>query len=87
MINMKLLPIIFLNYSANREWEYSNLSGSSCGLDHTSNSHNWFTKIFVAARGENQQTDLGVKGLTTTKPINLILSGMELSFNTNQSFF
>ena len=27
---------------------------------------------------------LGVKGLTTTKPINLILSGLELFFNTNQ---
>ena len=29
---------------------------------------------------------LGVKGLTTTKPINLILSGLELFFNTNQQF-
>ena len=53
VINMYLLPIISLHYPANRLWEYSNLSGRSCYLDLTPNSHTWFTRIYVAAREEN----------------------------------
>ena len=58
-MNMKLLPIISIQYSANREWDYLNLSGGSCYLDVAPNSYNLFTGKCVAARGENLKGDLG----------------------------
>ena len=43
---------------AHRLWEYSNSSCESY-LDLMPNSHNWFTQECVAARGKNQQLNLG----------------------------
>ena len=51
VINMELLSIISIYYPANRYWENSNSSGSY--LDLKLNSHNWFTRKYVAARGKN----------------------------------
>ena len=38
--------------------EHSNLSVRGCYPDLTPNTHNLFTRKYVAARGENEQLDL-----------------------------
>ena len=38
VINLKLLPIVSLQYLAIGKWEYQNLSGRSCYLDLIPNS-------------------------------------------------
>ena len=59
----KGLPKISIQYSVNRQWEYSNLSGWSCYLDLTPNSHNLLKRNCVAAWKENLNYSLGFKGL------------------------
>ena len=64
-MNMKLLPIISIQYSANREWDYLNLSGGSCYVDVAPNSYNLFTGNYVyQLEGRIKKKILGVEWLT-----------------------
>ena len=59
VINMKLLPIIFIHHPAEGKWEYLNLSGRSCYLDLIPNSPYLYARNCVKAGGENWQLDIG----------------------------
>lgn len=56
---MKLLPIVSLHNQQTGAKKTQNLSGESCYLDITLNFHNYFTRKCVAAKGEDEQSDLG----------------------------